>query len=208
MSALDASAGAQAIVARRMLVVGPPGSGKSTLAGELARRTGLPSIELDELRLAPGWRHVPDDEFRESVSRVASEPEWIMSGNYAGVRDLTWGRADVVVWLDLPLPTVLRRLAGRTIRRLASREDVGSGNRETLGRLLSRQSILLWAYRSHAPLRAEYERSTAVHAGRVVVVRLPSASAQAAWVAQARAARADELPNGAQRALVCPVRAD
>jgi len=33
---------------KRVLVIGSPGSGKSTLAAELARRTGLPLIHLDQ----------------------------------------------------------------------------------------------------------------------------------------------------------------
>src|SRR4029453_11244313 len=161
--------------------------------------TGLRDIELDALRLGPGWRHVPNDTFREAVLRVVSEPEWIISGNYAGVRDLTWGRAGVVVWLDLPLRTGLRRLTWRTVRRLVSREDEASGNRETLQRVLSHQSILLWAWRSHAPLRTEYEHSTNVYRGRVEVARLTSASAQRSWLAAARAADPGELPPGAKR---------
>ena len=190
------------LIACRVLVVGPTGSGKSTLARELASRSGILCVELDELRLEAGWKTVPDAQFRADVTSLVARPEWIISGNYAGVRDITWGHAQLVVWLDFSLPLVLRRLIPRTLRRLVSREEVGPGYRETWRRVLSRHSIVYWAVRSHAPLRAEYERAMAVYGKRVAVVRLRSAREEREWLA---ATVADPtVASPATRGLVIP----
>jgi adenylate kinase family enzyme len=191
-------------VVTRILIVGPTGAGKSTMAETLGRRSGLPHVELDRLVLGPGWTHMPDDEARRQVAALVTEDTWLVTGNYAAVRDLVWRRAQLVVWLDLPMRTVFRRLLWRTIQRLVRRENLGSGNKESIGRLLSRRSILLWATRSYRPLRAEYERAVEVYGDRLHVVRLRSASAQRQWLASTRAATAPELPGDAKQALVCP----
>jgi len=48
---------------QRILVIGCGGAGKSTLAREIASRTGLPLIHLDELHWKPGWVGTPKDEW-------------------------------------------------------------------------------------------------------------------------------------------------
>lgn len=45
----------------RILVYGVTGSGKSTVAARIARRTGLPLVEVDELTWLPGWEMVHED---------------------------------------------------------------------------------------------------------------------------------------------------
>jgi adenylate kinase family enzyme len=142
---------------QRVLVVGTAGSGKTTVARELATLSGLPHSELDDLRYERDWREVPVEAFCSAVESVTAADRWIIDGNYAAVRELAWSRAQLVVWLDYPLPVVLRRLVIRTLRRLFARSDEDEGNPEQIGRLLGRRSILLWALRSHAPLRQEYE---------------------------------------------------
>jgi adenylate kinase family enzyme len=192
------------VVARRVLLIGPTGSGKTTVAAVLSRRSGLGRIELDRLLLGPDWSRLPQEEFRARIAECIVGG-WIIDGNYAGVRDMLWSRADVVVWLDLPIHAVLLRLIPRTLVRLVRREDLGGGNREGVGRLLSRQSILWWAVRSHRDLRQEYERAVQVYGERVPVVRLTSAAAQRQWLAWVRKASPDETLPGSREALVCPL---
>ena len=59
-------------------------------------------MELDSIYHQPGWTPLSDDEFRARVA-AATEPEtWVVDGNYSVIRDITWSRADTVVWFDLP----------------------------------------------------------------------------------------------------------
>ena len=61
-----------------------------------------------------------------------------MDGGYSPIRDLIWSRADTIVWLDYPMPTVLGRWARRTATRIRSGEEFwpGTGNRESLRHFL------------------------------------------------------------------------
>ncbi len=167
---------------RRAVVVGPVGAGKTTLAKVVSERFGLPLIELDSIRFDGRWRQLPEAEFRTVVSACTNAGQWIVEGNYASVRDVLWTKADTVIWLDYSLFVVLRRLCLRTLRRLVSREDLGSGRRENVSRLLGSRSILLWAIRSHGSLRAEYERASAIYGSQTDVVRLHSPTDAERWL--------------------------
>lgn len=149
-------------VFRRILVVGTTGSGKTTLAHELSTIGKLPHTQLDLLRYQNNWRMAPAPEFIEKVTGVAGDDSWVIDGNYAAVRELIWGRADLVIWLDYSLHVMLYRLLIRTFVRLITSADLGNGNREQLGRVFGRHSVIVWAIRSHRPLRREYELATEV----------------------------------------------
>src|SRR5574340_369956 len=101
----------------RIVVVGSSGSGKTTTAETIAQKLGIPHVELDALHWLPDWQETELLEFREKIAQALAGPAWVVDGNYAKVRDISWTRADTLVWLDLPLPLVLGRLANRTFRR-------------------------------------------------------------------------------------------
>ena len=161
---------------RRVVVFGTTGSGKSWLAERLAERKGLRLIELDRLFWGRDWQPVPLDLFRHRVEREIGDGSWIVVGIYGQVRDLTWGAADTLIWLDLPLPIVMWRLLHRTIRRIVTQEDLwGTGNRESFGRaFLSRQSILLWALKTHRRNRRRFMEDCRNFAEGRKIVRLQS----------------------------------
>jgi len=143
---------------RRVVVFGTTGSGKSWLAERLAARHGLRLIELDRLYWGRDWQPAPLELFRHRVERETRDGDWIVVGNYGQVRDLTWRAADTLVWFDLPFALVMWRLLRRTIRRSLTREDLwGTGNRESLrNAFLSRDSILLWAIKTHRRNRRRF----------------------------------------------------
>ncbi len=162
---------------QRVVVFGTTGSGKSRLAEQLAERTGLRVIELDRLYWGRDWQPAPLELFRHRVEREISDGGWIVVGIYGQVRDLTWQAADTLIWLDLPFPLVFWRLLRRTIWRAITKEDLwGTGNRESLVRsFFSRQSILLWAIRTHRRNRERFTLECGFLAKDKKVVRLQSA---------------------------------
>ncbi len=169
---------------QRIAIVGTTGSGKSTLAERLAPLLVAEHIELDALFWTPGWRPVLPELFRHRVEAATSAERWIVAGNYGQVRDIVWGRADTLVWLDFDLPLVLRRLALRTVKRVVTREDLWqTGNRESLGSVVGRQSILRYALRTHRANRARFASDTAdPRYSHLEVHRLQNPRALEQWV--------------------------
>ncbi|SBT42974.1 P-loop NTPase family protein [Micromonospora auratinigra] len=128
----------------RILVYGVYGAGKSTLAARLAERLGLPWYPVDDLLWEPGWVEVPVARQRERIEALCARDRWIVDGAYHGWRDVPLSRADLVVGLDYPRWRSFWWLLRRTVRRLVTGEVICNGNRESLGSVLSRDSILVW----------------------------------------------------------------
>jgi adenylate kinase family enzyme len=149
---------------RRVSVVGTSGVGKSTFASSLALVLGAVFLELDSLQHQADWTPLPASEFRARVAFVADGECWVIDGNYSRVQDLVWGRADTVVWLDLPRRTVMRRIIWRTLRRVGGRVELWNGNRERWQNLLTldkEESVFAWAWQTYASNRAWYEAAMA-----------------------------------------------
>ncbi len=142
----------------RVNVLGSTGSGKSTMAKSLSAVLGAPHVELDALRFLPGWITRSNDDFRSLVDAATSGPRWVSDGNYRIIQELTWGRADTAVFLDLPLPLILWRITKRTVRRTLTREDLwGTGNRDNIFKhfRLSDESLYYWAIKVYRRRRRE-----------------------------------------------------
>lgn len=170
---------------RRVHVVGTSGSGKTTVAQLLAARLGVPHVELDALYWEPGWTGSPPEAFRRRVSEALNGEAWVVDGNYSRVRDIIWGRADTVVWLDFPLAVIMGRLLWRTLSRIVTCEELWHGNRESARMTFcSRESILLWALTTYRRRRREYPALFAQpeHA-HLRIIHLRSPRATRAWLA-------------------------
>lgn len=169
---------------QRIVVVGTSGSGKTTLARCLALALGIPHIELDALHWEANWQEAPVEVFRARTRAAVAAAAWTADGNYSAVRDIVWGRADTLVWLDYALGVILWRLVGRTMRRVALREKLWSGNRETLAAQLSRDSIILWALRTYQRRRREMPLLVQQPAYRhLTVIHLRSPRETQRWLA-------------------------
>ncbi len=173
-------------MAQRYAVIGTSGSGKTTLARQIATALGIPHVELDALNWGPDWTAAPLDVFRARVAEALAGPAWAVDGNYSRVRDLVWGRAETLVWLDYSLPLILARVVWRTLRRSLAREELWGGNRESLRMaFFSRDSIILWTLQTCKRRRREYPLLVAQpEYAHLELVRLRSPRAARLWLAE------------------------
>jgi adenylate kinase family enzyme len=178
---------------RRVAVVGNCGSGKTTVSAALACRLGVPHIELDALFHRPNWSQAPVEEFRALVAGATDGHGWVVDGNHSAVRDLVWGRADTVVWLDLPRRVVMAAVTRRTLGRVMKRTELWAGNRERLTDVLSfdpERSILAESWVGHRRCRERYGRAMAERSARdLTFLRLDSRRAIAAFLAEVEPGR-------------------
>lgn len=169
---------------KRISIVGTTGSGKTTTARELSQHLEIPHIELDALYWEENWTSVPDEIFKERVASAVQADRWIIDGNYSRVRDLVWGRADTVIYLDYCFGRVFWQLLMRTFRRSLQNEELWSANREHLGKaFFSKDSILLWMLTTYHRRRRQYrELFRQAHYSHLKIVHLKSPSMTQKWL--------------------------
>lgn len=186
--------------ARRVLCFGPTGSGKSTLATALAKRLGLPLVLMDDLFWDPGWVQPPRAELDARVLPVLDREAYVADTVYGIHNGAALERVDVIVGLDYPRLVSLSRLVRRTWRRVRSRELVCNGNVETLPRVLARDSILVWHFRSW---RSKRDRMRAWHADAaappVLLLRSPADADRLLAALHRGTSDAESLGNADQR---------
>jgi len=146
---------------RRICIIGTSGSGKTTLARQLAERLDIPHVELDALHWQSGWTSTEIPLLLARVTVALAGDTWVVDGNYNSLRDVTWARADTLIWLDYSLPLVLSRITSRTARRLITRTELWNGNRERWGSVFSRDSIILWSLTTWGKNRRRYRQQFA-----------------------------------------------
>lgn len=142
---------------QRVAVIGTSGCGKTRMAQNLAAVLGHAHIELDAIHWLPNWQERPLEPFRQLVTEALAGDAWVVDGNYGKVRDIVWGRATSIVWLNYPRVVVLGRILWRTWQRCIRREELFSGNRETFATaMFGRESIIAWSMGTFAKHRREY----------------------------------------------------
>jgi adenylate kinase family enzyme len=138
---------------KRITVRGTSGAGKSTFSAELAKRLGVPWIELDALHHGPNWSAPSVEEFRARVRAAmdAAPDGWVIDGSYDNkLGDTVLAAADTIVWLDPPFRVFYSRLVRRTLGRIRHDVELWNGNRETWrDQFASRESIFIWTIRAH-----------------------------------------------------------
>ena len=174
----------------RFNVIGTSGSGKTTFSKQLAALLAIPHIQMDALFWGPNWRASSDDEFFPKVRRALEQDAWVLDGNYIRTIPIKWARVECVIWLDYAFWRTTYRVLRRAVSRSISGEELweGTGNRETFRRsFLSRDSIVWYTMRSHAPTRRRIFALMAEpqYAG-IRFVRLTTPKAAAAFLASVR----------------------
>ena len=144
---------------RRIVVIGTSGSGKTTLAREFSQALNIPHIELDAIHWKPNWVGRSAAEMKSLLDPLLEQPAWACDGNYQKVRDVVWGRADTIIWLDYSMTLTMSRCFRRTIARWWTQQELWSGNRETLwANFFTRDSLFLWIVQTWRRHRRDYPR--------------------------------------------------
>lgn len=185
---------------RRVIVIGSSGSGKSTLGERLAARLGAPFVELDALFWEPGWKMAEDEVFRERVRQATAGESWVLAGNYTNRQlDVSWPRADTIIWLDMPLAVVLPRVIRRCWQRHRSQENLwGTENRENFWNHLklwkTDESLISYTIKTHRSRRRLFERHTRdPRYAHLTVIRLRSPEEVGQWWRNLKATPTSEV---------------
>lgn len=165
----------------RILLYGVTGSGKTTYAARLADQTALPWYSVDDLTWDRNWVPVPPEEQRRRIAEICGRERWILDTAYGQWLDIPLARAQLIVALDFPRWVSLTRLLRRTAARIVDRRQICNGNRESLRTALSRDSIIVWHFRSFRRKRARI-RAWSADPGGPEVARFTSPRRLEGWL--------------------------
>jgi adenylate kinase family enzyme len=124
---------------RRVAIIGCGGAGKTALALEVGRILDLPLVHIDSHH----WRDsgAPSEAWPATHRELISGESWVIDGMKPGMLAQRLGRAETVVFLDLPRRTCLRGVVERRIRfRRDPRPELGRPDRLTI-------AYLAWVWR-------------------------------------------------------------
>ena len=116
------------------------------------------------------------------LEALAELPDgWVIDGNYESkLGDTVIGEADTIVWLDLPLPLKLRRVARRTHKRIRDDVELWNGNKETWRNAVwTRDSLFWWLLKTHFSHRRTWPER---YGGHPRFVRLRSVEEARRWL--------------------------
>lgn len=173
----------------RVAVVGSSGSGKTTVAQAISARLDIPHLELDSIFHQPRWTPLPTGDFQDAVRTFTDQKAWVVDGNYTGqgITDIVWPLADTVVWLDLPRAQTMRRVVGRTFRRISRGEQLWNENQEGWLNVVDPRpdnNIILWTWTRYSSVRAQYgARFIDPQWSRLTLVRLGTPAEVESFVA-------------------------
>ncbi|WP_194165348.1 P-loop NTPase family protein [Deinococcus terrestris] len=109
---------------KRVLVIGSPGAGKSTFSIQLAAKTGLPLVHLDDVYWKPGWVRPAKAEWVHLVEQLTAADAWILDGNYTSTLKQRAALADEVIVLRYSRLLCLYRAVTRALfNRYCSRKS-------------------------------------------------------------------------------------
>lgn len=118
----------------KIMVLGvSSGVGKSSFARKLSEKKNIPVHHLDSYFWKAGWIESSEKEFSEKQQQLVKEDRWIIEGNYTGTYEIRSGKADTLIYLELPLAVCLYRVVKRRITNQGkTRPDMALGCPEKL----------------------------------------------------------------------------
>lgn len=166
---------------KKIAIIGSTASGKSTLARKLSQIYKVPHIELDQI-LFENQKRKTDEEFRFAVEKLVEKSEWICDGVFYNLADIIWPKADVVIWLDIPLKTTYRQVLSRSLKRIVKRQSKPGGQRETLKTAFGRNGIVTKTPHIHRKITSNYEKLVPQYVSDNKLVRLKSRKEVNEWL--------------------------
>jgi adenylate kinase family enzyme len=169
---------------RRIGVAGASGVGKTTLCRIISERLAVPTVEIDSLYHGPEWTRRPS--FVADVDHFTSAPEWVIEWGYRRARPILNERMDLLIWLDHPRWTVVRRVVSRTVARRLRRQELWNGNREPplWTFFTDPEHIVRWSWQVYGEYAVKIAELLASPEGeRLTLVRLSGQRQVDAWLA-------------------------
>jgi adenylate kinase family enzyme len=123
------------------------------LAERISRVTGTPWHSVDELPWEPGWVPVAEHEQRRRIEAICATDRWVLDTAYGTWLEIPLARAEMIVAIDFPRWLSLIRLLRRTVARAVDGQAICNGNRQSFRQAFSRQSIVLWHFKSFSQKR-------------------------------------------------------
>lgn len=116
------------------MIIGNAGSGKSTAARMIGEKLGLPVFHMDrEVYWLADWVERDKADQLVQIERIVAKDDWVLEGNNSRTFHLREARADLLIWLDVPLWLRLVRVIRRNLQqRGQSRPDMADGCVEKL----------------------------------------------------------------------------
>lgn len=180
-------------IGTRIHIMGSSCSGKSTLAARLAAELGLDLVDMDAINWLPNWvglNATDPDEFDRRLHEATAGEGWVVAGSYTRhSQRVFWPRLDTVVWLDLPLSLLLRRVIARSWRRWRTKELLWGTNYEEFWPQLAvwrkEDSLIWWIITSYERRRRQMLSFMGdPQWSHIKFVRLTSPEEIKAWTAQ------------------------
>jgi adenylate kinase family enzyme len=153
----------------RLHIIGNSCSGKSTLGRQLADALGVPFVELDAINWQPNWVGLNDTdpaEFERRIRQATADDAWVVAGSYMSFSQRCfWDRVQTVIWLDLPMRTLLCRVLRRSWKRWRTNELLWGTNYEDFWKHLkiwsAQESLITWIVTQHTHKRREMRAAIA-----------------------------------------------
>lgn len=146
---------------KRINVIGTSGSGKSHFSRRLARKLGVPCIEMDAVFWLPDWEHLETDDFLSQLQSLLAQDAWVLDGNQSKTNALKWQYVDTIIWLDYPFFHTFKQILFRSFKRSWSKQELwaGTGNTESFRRnFLSSDSVILWMLQNYWKTKQKYTK--------------------------------------------------
>ena len=143
---------------KKINVIGTSGSGKSTFSKKLARKLNFPYIELDAIYWGKNWYEPSDEDLFKNLEQALAQENWVLDGNYTRTIPIKWKEVDTVIWIDFSFWRTFFQSSSRALYRVISQKEIwpDTGNKETWGKLFSKDSIVLWMLKNYRRNKRRY----------------------------------------------------